>query len=259
MVSIWMPHEADAGGCSWRASSDGFRYALTMSGNETVMFNGVRFRRYPESGKWSDRMYFTPGVADRQRGVKRLHEEIWMHHNGRQIPSDCHIHHKDDDALNNDPNNLVCLTDEEHREHHSGQRRGTCTEGQLQHLAEIRPLASEWHGSAEGSEWHRQHGHSTWAARLAKAPKVGVCEYGKCGAEFETYSIHGNDRFCSNKCRSAWRRQAGIDDEDRICHHCGQTFSINKYSKAAHCSKSCAKRCRRTTSEACPVLRDKAA
>jgi len=47
-----------------------------------IVHNGTKFRRYPESKRRNDRVYFTPGIADRQRGVRRLHEELWIEHHG---------------------------------------------------------------------------------------------------------------------------------------------------------------------------------
>lgn len=47
------------------------------------------------------------------------------------------------------------------------------------------------------------------------------------------------DKFCSNNCKSAYRRKSGVDNEERICKICGEIFITNKYSKAKVCSKKC--------------------
>lgn len=44
---------------------------------EVVVFNGIRFYRYPESLYLESRRYFSPGIWDRQRGIESLHREIW--------------------------------------------------------------------------------------------------------------------------------------------------------------------------------------
>jgi uncharacterized CHY-type Zn-finger protein len=108
-----------------------------------------------------------------------------------------------------------------------------------EHLERIRPLASAWHQSAEGRQWHSALGRLSWADRGSRA---FVCEH--CGARFESYALHGKTRFCSNACRAAARRAAGADNEERICGHCGKSFTVNRYSKARACSRSCAYRLR---------------
>ncbi|MEU8811118.1 HNH endonuclease signature motif containing protein [Streptomyces violaceoruber] len=199
---------------------------------EVVVFKGVKFRRYPDSKSWAERAYFTPGIADRQKGVRRLHEEIWKAHNG-EIPEGSHIHHRDHDHLNNAPDNLVCLTHQEHRRHHGDGRRGQCSDEQRAHLERIQPLTAAWHGSDEGRAWHSEHARKQWAERQ---PAQYICEH--CSGRFET-TDQSKVRFCSNKCKAAWRRASGVDDVDRVCAWCSATFRTNKYSKAETCSKSC--------------------
>ena len=70
----------------------------------------------------------------------------------------------------------------------------------------------------------------------AAKPKKFICQ--NCGKEFEALPF-GNHNFCSNSCKSAYRRKNGIDNEIRICEICGKEFEINKYSKTRFCSKKC--------------------
>ena len=92
---------------------------------ETIVFRGIKFRRYPDAPGRTERRYYTPGIADRQRGVKRLHEEIWLAANGGgPIPSGHHVHHRDHDTLNNHPSNLEVIPDDEHLAHHGAAQRG---------------------------------------------------------------------------------------------------------------------------------------
>lgn len=202
-----------------------------MKDEPTVIeYNGVKFRRYPHAATRSDRVYFTPGIADRQRGKKRLHEEIWMDNNG-PIPADHHIHHRDGNPLNNDAGNLECLPVlEHHRHHHVGQ----CSDRKRRHLEEIRPLAAAWHSSPAGIEWHRQHAYKSIRA---VEPTEHVCE--RCGKTFETIPKKTN-RFCSNACKAAARRASGVDDIEFTCQVCGEAFTANRYSKRKVCSRSCA-------------------
>lgn len=203
---------------------------------ETIRYKGVKFRRYPESEHRTERVYFTPGIADRKNGARRLHEEIWQDANGRQIPKGWHVHHRDEDPLNNDPVNLECLPEGDHQSGRHGEMhraRGQTPAG-LEHMARIRPLAAEWHSSPEGLAWHSQNGKLAWARREAREL---TCD--QCGNEYDTKSRHGTERFCSNACKSAWRRDAGLDDVGRVCPTCGDAFATNKYSGTRSCSRRC--------------------
>lgn len=218
-----------------------------MANVEVVTFRGIRFRRYPNSAHESDRRYFTPGIGDKQRGYKRLHEEVWMHANGvTEVPDGFHVHHIDHDHSNNDPRNLRIVPAAEHTSYHQ-RKRLECPDAyrsQLDHLERIRPQAAEWHRSDAGREWHREHGRRTWEGREYVEKS---CE--QCGDSYETRSTHGGERFCSNKCKSAWRRDSGVDDVDRTCAVCGIVFRINKYSRAKNCSRQCGGRFRRLQRE----------
>lgn len=187
---------------------------------------GIKFRRYP------GRHYFSPHHADRLRGIEDLHREIWKHERG-DIPPGWHVHHIDTDAGNNVTDNLECLPPEVHHERHRADvsARGRAPE-HLDHLGAIRALAARWHGSPEGLAWHSEHGLSTWVDRVSKRKP---CD--QCGTEFEFYT---SARFCSNACKSAWRRADGIDNEDRICAFCGNGFAINRYAATRACTGSCA-------------------
>lgn len=205
-----------------------------MSESELVVYRGVKFRRYPHAKGEAERRYFVPGIADRQRGVKRLHEEVYIAHHG-PIPDGHEVHHADHDPLNNDPGNLVAITVEQHRaEHAADARERGSAPAWLAHLDDIRPLSAAWHSSPEGLAWHREHGSASWANR---EPDERVC--GRCGAAYDSRSRKGDEQFCSNRCRSAARRASGVDDEARTCAQCGAEFTVNRYSKTQTCSRSC--------------------
>lgn len=77
---------------------------------------------------------------------------------------------------------------------------------------------------------------------MAARPMLSaVCE--RCSKQFESKSP---GRFCSNACKSAWRRASGADNEQRQCTLCGDTFEVNRYSKVRFCSRSCASKWRRS-------------
>lgn len=195
----------------------------------TIIRNGIKFRRYPRSQRRADRVYYTPGIADKQRGVRRLHEEIWMEANGRSIPRGYHVHHIDENPLNNDPANLQLLSRSAHHQHHGSEPAGVARAQAMQPLGV--EAAKTWHATPEGHEWHSRHGIEVAANR----PLLGdTCE--QCG---KSYQSKQPVRFCSNACKSAWRRASGIDNVERSCEHCGRTFIVNKYSKQRFCSRSC--------------------
>jgi hypothetical protein len=194
---------------------------------EVVTYKGIRFRRYPDAKDSSSRNYFTPGIQDRLNGVKRLHQEIWEDHHG-PIPQGYHVHHKDGNPLNNDIENLECQPYVEHLGNHLRENPREVSEA-------ARAAAAEWHRSEEGRAWHSELGKLAWE-NCGYVQKV--CEH--CGIEYEEPTTGAHSRFCSNACKSAWRRAKGIDDETRICAFCNQEFIVNKYSKKRFCSRSCA-------------------
>lgn len=205
---------------------------------ESVRFKGITFRRYPESPNWAERCYFVPGIADRQNGWLRLHEEIWRHANGGAVIPDGHeVHHVDFEPTNNDPSNLVCIPRAEHKDLHRerGRQRGRERGWPTAALA----AAAAWHGSEEGRAWHSGHGAASWNGAEYR---TSACE--QCGAAFETRHRADTERFCSNNCKSAWRRASGIDDVDRTCGWCGEAFRVNRYAKSKCCSRQCAQRSR---------------
>lgn len=203
----------------------------------SIRFKGIIFRRYPDAKGWAERSYFTPGIADREKGWLRLHEEIWRAVHG-DIPEGHEIHHVDFEPTNNDLANLVCISIDEHKELHRerGQQRGRERGFGEACLA----AAAEWHGSDEGRSWHGEHARQVWDG---VEHREETCE--QCDAKFQTRNLRGHERFCSNNCKSAHRRASGVDNEQRRCALCGTEFTINRYASARTCGRVCAQRLRR--------------
>lgn len=199
---------------------------------EVIEFEGVRYRRYPDSPRANHRNYFS-AAGDYQRKGREptLHRAIWRSLHG-PIPDGHHIHHRDGNPLNNDPDNLVCVSPRDHVAEHWTPERAAAQRAQAER---VRPLAAAWHRSEEGRAWHVEHGRRVWEQRESVRR---TCEH--CGTEFDCITRRSSDRFCSNRCKSAWRRAAGVDDEQRTCVGCGQQFTVNRYSKARSCSRKCA-------------------
>ena len=143
--------------------------------SETIQeFNGVR--------------YYRCGHYFQRKGV-RLHRVVWEHFNG-PVPEGHHIHHKDENRANNQPENLECLPGASHISHHSkGKANWRCIEAGIE-------AAKVWHKSDEGREWHRQHYHDNCVDKLHERV-AKTCPV--CGTEF-TAKKHG--KFCHPNCKA---------------------------------------------------------
>jgi hypothetical protein len=191
----------------------------------------------PEKFIWFDGLKFT---LDEKTGYylnstirKRLHRYVWEYHWG-EIPKGYQIHHIDGDKSNNDISNLLMVSHHGHAVYHGNKR--VETEGKapfIERMDHARQFACEWHKSEAGSEWHKHH-YEAMKEKL-HARHDATCDY--CGKPFAAYG--GHNRFCSNACKSAWRRKQGIDNITRTCVICGKPFTTSKYSKAKCCSREC--------------------
>ena len=201
---------------------------------ETVEYKGVTFRRYPRSRRWPDRMYFTPSSTHRQRGMGRLHQEIWKDAYG-EIPPGHDIHHRDGNPLNNALENLECVARAEHHDYHMSLLSPEARARRREWFHRIRQRASNWHQSEDGREWHRELGALSWEERTYRNY---TCVH--CGQIFTSRAVDTKSvKFCSNACKSAYRRVQGEDNEVRTCVVCGQPFTTNKYSSGVTCSRPC--------------------
>jgi len=206
---------------------------MATPAKEYIIYNGITFRRYPESSNKTVREYFraTPYTG---APCMYLHREIWKHHNG-SIPNKHVIHHVDGDKTNNDIENLICVPKTMHISQHSKEwfTDPVNKTNSNAHLDKIRPMTKDWHASEEGHIWHSNNAKTS----LCTIPEtLHICDF--CGDEYMSVE-HGNNKFCSNKCKAAARRESGIDDVDRICVICGNTFRINKYYKTKTCTRKC--------------------
>jgi hypothetical protein len=183
---------------------------------KAVYYNGKKYRLHR-------RYFYCGGKTNRS-----LHRNIWSDANG-EIPKGHHIHHKDGNRFNNDLSNLECVEGRKHIREHMIQRVKDNPE-QFKKLAEIgRKEAPKWHASKEGKEWHKQN-----AIKCA----FGKFEYGEkdcdvCNKTFKKLTSFA--RFCSNNCKSAFRRASKVDDIERTCVVCGDVYMVNKYTNRTNC------------------------
>lgn len=186
--------------------------------------------------KFNGESYYSCGQYFQRKG-RRLHREVWQYHNG-EIPKGYHVHHKDGDRANNDISNLELLFAGDHLSQHmnSEERREQARKNVQKAIA----AAPKWHKSEAGRAWHAQHAKEVWEER---EPQEITCVY--CGKKYSTLQVRqvGN-HFCSNNCKSAYRRRLGVDNEERICAMCGAPFVTNKYSKIKYCGRDCARKAR---------------
>lgn len=197
-----------------------------IDNGKRAVFGGLVFTRDDKTG------YYLNSTIH-----ARLHRMVYEQYNGA-IPDGYHVHHIDHDRGNNEPSNLIALSPGDHQRLHGEEM----SDEQRKKLADnlrknVIPAAAEWHKSEVGHIWHLKHYADN--AESMHARRWMICAY--CNAGF--YGVaNGTTRFCSNACKSAWRRKAGLDNEVRRCAFCGKEFTANKYADTQTCSYSCANR-----------------
>lgn len=164
----------------------------------------------------------------------RMHRFVWEYYNG-EIPDGYDVHHIDGNRGNNDISNLQLLKSHDHKKLHGEQLTDEQREWYRQNLNNVaRPKAIEWHKSEAGSKWHSEHIRKQHEQGVFK--RNNICT--QCGKEFVSEQSKGNT-FCSNACKSKYRREQGLDNVIRKCAVCGKEFSTNKYKKTQCCSSHC--------------------
>lgn len=188
-------------------------------------YEGLKFTRDDKTG-----YYLNSTIR------KRLHRYVYEKEVG-EIPKGRHnhIHHIDGDKGNNRADNLELLTNQKHNVHHGNINLKMNPEFYEKFHKIGIEAAPEWHSSEEGIKWHKEHYERNVKGKILKE-KEFTCE--QCGENF-IGKDNGQNRFCSNKCKSKWRRDSGVDDVERECSICGNTFITHKYGKTKTCSKEC--------------------
>lgn len=186
-----------------------------MDSPKYIEYHGIKFCRDDKTG-----YYLCSTIR------KRLHRYVWETEVGA-IPKGYHIHHIDGNKANNDISNLALITASGHERLHGQEqeRKEKCR----QNVKKATVKAVEWHKSEEGRKWHSQMKKGT---TFKKYPRKCL----QCGNEFQGTI---RSKFCSNNCKSKYRRDIGADNVIRICQCCGKEFSVNRYAKNIYCSKEC--------------------
>lgn len=199
---------------------------------DLAFFNGFKFRRDKKSGYYLS----TSKIGSRR---ERLHRYVWKIMTGQSIPGSCDIHHKDANKDNNTFGNLELIRRSEHQKLHGQMLTDTQREMRADNIKNnALPAAIKWHGSEDGRLWHSEHAKKQYQT---KEPIWYICSF--CAKPFSSKHNYGKDQktFCSNKCKTFYRRKSGVDNVVRICCECGGEYEANKYSGAKYC-KDCQNR-----------------
>jgi len=188
--------------------------------NEHQVHFGKKFYKDKKAGYWLS--IDSPKI--------RAHRWVWINIHGK-IPKGYHIHHKNDDKSDNRIENLELIEASRHLSFHMQDPERKKIQARI--CDSIRHLTKKWHGSKEGLAWHKHHalkfGFGKYEGEESK------CKF--CSVVFKTKSP--KNMFCTNNCKSAWRRRERLDFVDKECPVCKKTFSSNKYLKTKTCSLLC--------------------
>lgn len=196
--------------------------------SRTIIIDGYKFVKDTKTG-----YYLCSRNINGSR--PRLHNYIWQKYNGL-IPKGFHIHHIDGNKDNNDISNLIAISAQDHESYHFSKRIKENPEWFKDVHEKGVESAAKWHGSKKGREWHLEHYQKT----KDQLHTEHTVKCANCGKEYVAKNVQG--KFCSGKCKSAWRRKKHLDDVKRKCDYCGKEFTTNKYKRAKFCSKSCARK-----------------
>lgn len=207
--------------------SDFVKEKILRGKTQILIINGevVQFRKKTDNGYWVNNNNKTGRVI-------YLHREKYKQEFGltEEQMKDMEVHHIDGNKDNNDILNLKLLTKEEHHKLHNIRN-----ESSHRHVCK-KCGRTYWSSVSKSTEVCDRCNpeYATGGSSVITIKKI--CEY--CGAEYETKSMNrSRSKFCSNKCKSAYRRAKGVDNIERVCERCGNVYLVNKYSSGKICRK----------------------
>lgn len=189
---------------------------------DVACFDGYKFRRDKSTGYY---------LSSRKigNGRKRLHVYVWEFYNG-STPEGTHVHHKTQNKYDNDIEHLELMAKSKHLSLHSEEYAVNNHSLMVENLrVNATPKAVEWHGSDEGREWHKEHYERMKDKLHAEVNKT--CE--NCGTTY--VAKNSASKYCSNKCKAAYRRKSGVDNVVKKCEKCNKEYIANKYQKTKYC------------------------
>ena len=182
------------------------------------------------------------GKARSSSGYMLEHRLVMEQVLGRALRSDEHVHHIDGDKLNNDPSNLVLLTNAEHQRLHDwpvtkSQRASLKCEHCGKDYQKKRGRVSESKYCSNKCRLDAMH-EKAKAYHAERRPAALVCQY--CGKSYQVPQYRISDsRFCSKACHSASMRMAV---PEKCCEVCGKAYTPRP--DAAESSRFCSIPCR---------------
>lgn len=198
-------------------------------------FDGKTFTKYIGNDYYWWKVSSNQGRYTKGQSVS-MHRYVWEFHNGG-IPDGHQIHHIDHNRANNDISNLELVETIEHCRYHTKKRMEEDPEKFKSFQQAGILVAPEWHKSDVGRAWHREHALKT-ARRVATHGEEKVCTW--CGKTFVGLSSHTKKGFCSMSCQGMARKKSGVDDVEKVCPICNNTYRTNKYQGRKTCSRTCA-------------------
>lgn len=194
-----------------------------------IVYNGIIYRKHPHQ-----KYFYCAESLKRTKALfsRSLHRQMWFDKHG-EIPVGYHVHHVDGNAFNNTIENFELIESKWHLTYHAKEKVARDPELYRRNLDKAREFAKAWHGSPEGIAWHTQNAINTG---------FGKFDYGKgnclsCNKEFTKKSYQS--KYCSNACKSAFRRKNNPDKAPFNCLACGKEYITLKYLPARYCSSQC--------------------
>jgi hypothetical protein len=201
---------------------------LAQEGNymASIIYKGTRYYIQTTGKYYSSR--------NPVQGTRSLHRRIWIEHHG-SIPVGMDIHHIDGDWKNNDISNLKCVEESRHLSKHTKasfrnkEYRKAVEAGRQKAIK----AAVAWHRSAEGKEWHSQHGKEAWIGR-----KKFIVKCATCGKPFK--ASFKRAKHCSKSCTNRYTREHSKRVQKK-CPICGKLYQakIADAKKTVCCGRSC--------------------